>query len=646
MSAQKKGNPIASEPVGDQAEFYFHQGSSARAYEYLGAHPTPDGFRFRVWAPNADYVAVCGDFNGWDRGALPMKRVTAGGVWEATAPLGSARIGDKYKYFIVNGGREVYKADPYAFYAEIPPNTASVLYDLDGYSWRDEGWMRYRRGKFRRGEAEHQPINIYELHLGSWKRHEDGSLYSYTELASELAPYVKQMGYTHIELLPVSEHPFDGSWGYQVSGYYAATARHGEPHGLMSFIDTMHEAGIGVILDWVPAHFPKDAHGLYEFDGQPLYEYQGVDRMENATWGTRFFDVGREEVQSFLISNAAFWAEVYHADGLRVDAVAAMLYLDYDKKPDEWVPNVYGNNKNLESIAFFQKLNSYMASVYPDVMMIAEESTAWGNLTSFDGGGLGFTFKWNMGWMNDSLAYLKVDPYFRNHHHHKMTFSLSYSFGERYILPISHDEVVHGKLSLLDRSPGDYNQKFAGTRTYLTYMLTHPGKKLLFMGCEYGPFREWDYADSLEWFMLNYEMHAKMQLFTASLNHFYLDNPALWERDDSWDGFRWIDADNAGQSIYSYRRIDRRGRELVILLNFQPVKRESFLLAVAEDGVYEEVFNSDDERFGGEGNLNPGRYKTEPCMLREYGRAIRITVPPMAAVIFRCVRRAPRKRKS
>ncbi len=629
---------------GDQAQFFFHQGSSARAYEYLGARRTDTGFLFRVWAPNAEYVSVCGDFCGWDTAAWPMTRITAQGVWEIMLPDGTAHFGDRYKFFLKNRGKEVYKADPYGVFSEVPPGTASVLCDLSGYEWRDDGWMRYRKGRFRRGAAIRQPINIYEVHLGSWRRHEDGSLYSYTELASELVPYVKQMGYTHVELLPVSEHPFDGSWGYQVSGYYAVTARHGTPQEFMAFVDAMHEAGIGVILDWVPAHFPKDAHGLYEFDGQPLYEYQGADRIENATWGTRFFDVGREEVQSFLVSNAVFWADVYHVDGLRVDAVAAMLYLDYDKHPDEWVPNVYGDNRNLEAIAFFQKLNSFMAQAYPDVMMIAEESTAWGNLTRFDNGGLGFTFKWNMGWMNDSLSYLQVDPYFRPHDHNKLTFSLSYSFGENYVLPVSHDEVVHGKLSLLDRSPGDYAQKFAGTRTYLTYMLTHPGKKLLFMGCEYGPFREWDYADSLEWFMLDYEQHAKMQLFTASLNHFYLSEPALWECDDGWHGFQWIDADNAGQSIYSYRRIDKKGRELVVLLNFQPVKREDFLLAVPVDGVYEEVFNSDDIRFGGEGNLNPGRYKTEPCMLRGYGRAIRITVPPMGAAVFRCVRRAPKKK--
>ena len=444
-------------------------------------------------------------------------------------------------------------------------------------------------------------------------------------------------GYTHVELMPLSEYPFDGSWGYQVCGYYAPTARHGTPEELKAFVDTMHEAGIGVILDWVPAHFPKDAHGLYEFDGQPLYEYQGKDRMEHPTWGTRCFDVGREEVQSFLISNAVYWAEKFHVDGLRVDAVAAMLYLDFDRKPGEWTPNVYGDNKNLEAIAFFQKLNGVMAREYPDVMMIAEESTSWEKITRLEDGGLGFTFKWNMGWMNDVLSYIKEDPIWRKYHHNKINFSLTYAFGEKYVLPISHDEVVHGKLSLLDRNPGEYEQKFAGTRAFMTYMMTHPGKKLMFMGCEIGMFREWDYADQIEWFLLQYDMHAALQLFAAELNHLYLASPPLWEVDDGWDGFSWIDADNADQSIFSYRRIDRRGRELIVLLNFTPVKREDFLLAVPKKGRYEEVLNSDEQRFGGTGVTNAGDLRSEPCTLRGGEQAIRVTVPPMSGVIFRRV---------
>ena len=637
----KVKEPKHMSPEQDMAPYYFHQGTSIRAYEYLGAHRRGDRVAFRVWAPNADYVSVIGDFNGWGAGAAPMARVTERGVWEVV--LDGVADGQKYKYFIRNGCREVQKADPYGFWMEKPPATASVVYDIGGYEWRDAGWMRYRKGKFTREAVMKQPLNIYEVHAGSWRRHPDGSYFSYTELAAELVTYVKQMGYTHVELMPLAEYPFDGSWGYQVCGYYAPTARFGTPQELMGFVDTMHEAGIGVILDWVPAHFPKDAHGLYEFDGQPLYEYQGVDRMEHSTWGTRCFDVGREEVQSFLISNAVYWVEKYHVDGLRVDAVASMLYLDYDRRPDEWVPNQYGDNRNLEAIAFFQKLNGCFAREYPDVMTIAEESTAWANLTHFDNGGLGFSLKWNMGWMNDALSYIQEDPLFRKYHHNKINFSITYAFGEQYVLPISHDEVVHGKLSLLDRSPGEYTQKFASTRTFLMYMMTHPGKKLLFMGCENGPFREWDFADELEWFLLNYDMHAAMQLFVAELNHFYLSAPPLWEKDGNWDGFRWIDADNAEQSIFSYRRIDDRGKELIILLNFTPVGYDDFLLAVPDKGIYEEVFNSDDKRFGGTGVLNTGRYRTEPCMLRGYGDAIRIKVPPMSGVIFKCVRKAQKR---
>ena len=635
------------EKNGDQAPYYFHQGSSERAFEYLGAHKQEDGYVFRVWAPNAEAVSVCGDFCDWNADQYPMSRVTAGGVWEILISESVVCEGALYKYVIRNRGKTVYKADPYGFAMECPPDTASVVCSLDGYQWRDSGWLKYRKKRFTRERVMEQPVNIYEMHLGSWKLHEDGTPLSYEELARELAPYVKQMGYTHVELMPVSEFPFDGSWGYQVCGYYAPTARFGKPKEFMAFVDAMHEAGIGVILDWVPAHFPKDAHGLYEFDGQPLYEYQGMDRMEHEGWGTRRFDVGREEVQSFLISNAVYWADLYHIDGLRVDAVASMLYLDYDKRPGEWVPNVYGDNRCLEAIAFFKKFNSCMASRYPDVMTIAEESTAWSNITGFENGGLGFSLKWNMGWMNDTLSYALEDPIWRSHHHNKLNFSISYAFSENFVLPISHDEVVHGKLSFLDRMPGPYEQKFAGARAFLAYMMTHPGKKLLFMSSEIGQFREWDFAGEVEWFLLDYEMHAKFQYYVACLNKFYLEQPALWERDAVWGGgFEWIDADNAEQSILSYRRKDAKGRELVVLINFTPVERKDFLLAVPYEGLYEEVFNSDGEKFGGTGSCNKGRFQTEPCLLRGYGRAIRITVPPMGAAIFRCVRRAPTAKRA
>lgn len=614
------------------APFYFHQGTSRRAFEYLGAHKDGDSFVFRVWAPNADYVSLVGDFNGWDPYSLPMSKVTEKGVWEVCSDTPS--FGDKYKFFIKNGWKEIYKADPYGFFSEHPPETASVLFDIDGYKWRDKSFLGYRKKHFTREKIMSEPLNIYEVHLGSFLRR-DGEVLSYAELAEELSSYVKEMGYTHIELMPISEFPFDGSWGYQVSGYYSPTSRFGNPKDFMAFVDKMHEAGIGVILDWVPAHFPKDAHGLYEFDGQPLYEYQGADRMEHEGWGTRRFDVGREEVQSFLISNAYYWIEKYHIDALRVDAVASMLYLDYDKRPGEWVPNVYGDNKCLEALAFFRKLNSALAEDYPDVMTIAEESTAWSNVTSFDNDGLGFTLKWNMGWMNDTLSYAEEDPIWRKYHHNKINFSLSYAFSERYVLPISHDEVVHGKKSFLDRMPGEYEMKFSGARAFLTYMMTHPGKKLTFMGCEIGQFREWDFEGEIEWFLLDYEMHRMFQEFSASLFNFYLKNPPLFECDGDWSGFEWIDADNAEQSIASYRRRDKKGNELVVILNFTPIQRDDFLLAVPFKGKWEEVFNSDKKEFGGSGVENKGALQTEPCMLRGYSEAIRINLPPMSGVIYR-----------
>ena len=629
-------------PGDDMASYYFHQGTSRRAFDYLGCHAEGEGFVFRVWAPNADFVSVVGDFNDWNTQSHPMKKATEKGVWQAFVKDSRLKIGQNYKYFLKNGAKELYKADPYGFSMQQPPETASVVCDLS-YRWGDSDWMAWREGKFTRATARKQPINVYEVHLGSFLRGENGEYLSYTELADSLATYAKQMGYTHVELMPVAEYPFDGSWGYQICGYYAPTKRFGEPTEFMKFVDILHRAGVGVILDWVPAHFPKDAHGLYEFDGQPLYEYQGKDRMEHESWGTRRFDVGREEVQSFLISNALFWAEKYHVDGLRVDAVASMLYLDYDKRPGEWIPNVYGDNKNLEAIAFFQKLNSAMATDYPDVMMIAEESTAFANVTDFYDGGLGFTFKWNMGWMNDALSYAAEDPLWRCDHHNQLTFSITYAFSERYILPISHDEVVHGKRSLLDRMPGDYDTKFAGDRVFLTYMMTHPGKKLLFMGSEFGQFREWDFASSLEWFLLDYEKHRQLQHFVSRLNHLYLSSKPLWQKDDNWDSFVWIDADNREQSIFSYRRRDDEGKELVVLLNFLPVERENFLLAVPDAGIYEEILNTDSEEFGGMGKCNPGEYRTEPCMLRGYGRAIRIFVPAMSAMIFRCKRKYPKR---
>ena len=633
----KKEKIVTNAPKAPQelAAYLFHQGTNFYAYEYLGVHIVGESVVFRVWAPNAEYVSVCGDFNFWNPDADPMKRITDGGVWEATVSLERAKVGQCYKYCIRNRGRELLKADPYGFSMQRPPETASLICDISGYTWRDAGWMEYRKTHFNRDAYLAQPLNVYEVHLGSWKKHADGSYYSYAELAGDLAPYLKQMGYTHVELMPISEHPFDGSWGYQVCGYYAPTARHGNPWDFMAFVDAMHEAGIGVILDWVPAHFAKDAHGLYEFDGQPLYEYQGWDRIEHEGWGTRRFDVGREEVQSFLISNAVYWLKEYHIDALRVDALASMLYLDYDKRPGEWVPNVYGENKCLEAIAFFQKMNGYLAANYPDVMTIAEESTSWANITGFEREGLGFSYKWNMGWMNDTLAYVREDPLWRSYHHEKMNFSILYSFSERYVLPISHDEVVHGKKSLLDRMAGDYETKFAGARTYLTYMMTHPGKKLLFMGSEIGMFREWDYDSEIEWFLLDYDMHAKYQLFISQLNQLYLQNPELWEMDETPESFVWIDPDNREQSVFSYRRIAKNGEELLVYLNFLPVERQNFLAAVPEEGEYQEIFNSDAVAFGGKGVLNKNILASVPCTLREYTNAVPITLPAMSAVVLK-----------
>lgn len=625
-----QANEQALRVLGKEA-FLFHQGNSHDAHDYLGVHREGSKAVFRVWAPHADAVFVCGDFNAWSPDATPMRRLSPLGVWEANVPSPTVFNGQRYKYRICNGEQVLLKADPYAVQMQAPPDTASEVAEVSDFCWHDSGWMQYRK-RYCREQVLRAPLNIYELHVGSWKRHEDGTPYRYSELADDLVHYVKQMGYTHVELMPIAEHPFEGSWGYQICGHFAPSARYGTPAELMRLIDVMHEAGIGVILDWVPGHFPRDAHGLANFDGQSLYEYPDPERGEHPTWGTKCFDLGCREVQSFLISNACYWAEYFHVDGLRVDAVSSMLYLDFDRPADGWRPNRHGGNENTDAIAFLKKLNYVMVREHPDVMMIAEESTAYPGVT--DPAGLGFTLKWNMGWMNDTLAYLQEDPLFRRHHHHKLTFPSSYAYGEAYVLPISHDEVVHGKRSLIGRSPCEYRKKFADLRTYLAYMMTHPGKKLLFMGCEYGQFREWDHSRSLEWFLLDFETHATLQRYVAELNHFYLSNPALWELDGAREGFSWIEPDNVPQSIYSYRRRDAAGNELTVLLNFTPVAHEDFLLAVSEPGSYREAFSTDTAAFGGEGCTNPGVYRTESCYLREYRQAIRIKVPPLGAAIF------------
>ena len=637
--------------------YLFHQGTNYTAYDYLGCHrlegEDPVRTAFRTWAPNAKAVSLVSDFTGWEEGE-PLARVTKEGVWEIVVESDAPLDGQFYKFAITGAdGVTRLKADPYAFQSETLKKTASIVRDISGHVWQDAKWMAKRSATVcpkQRGfkpKVTHfysAPLNIYEVHLGSWRTEdglstEDGEHYlNYRDIADRLAPYVSEMGYTHVELLPVMEHPFDGSWGYQICGYYAPTSRYGTPEDFRYFVDTLHGYGIGVILDWVPAHFPKDAHGLYEFDGQPLYEYQGRDRMENRGWGTRYFDVGRPEVQSFLVSNALFWLREYHADGLRIDAVAAMLYLDYDREPGEWIPNSEGSNHNLEAIAFFQKLNSAVFAEFPDALMIAEESTAWPMITKPVGeGGLGFNFKWNMGWANDVFDYIATDPVARKYVHNKLTFPMMYAFSENYILPISHDEVVHGKKSLVDKCFGEYDDKFANMRTLILYMMTLPGKKLMFMGTEFAQFREWDYQNQLEWFMTDYPRHVEMQRFVKAVNNFYLNCPSLWEIDDGWDGFEWISADERDLNIISYRRRDKKGREIVVVLNFAPVRRDGYALAVPKMGRYEEVLSTDRYEFGGRNVLNeaPIRTRSEVDAEGVKRAVIDVTLPPLGGAIFR-----------
>ncbi len=622
----------------------FSSGDEKRAQEWLGVHKEGGSYVFRVWAPSADGVFVVGSFNSWER-TCPM--TSLGGVWEARLPLESARGGDIYKYLIINGEREIYKSDPYSFKMDSPPHCASVITDIDGYRWRDRGWMAQRRETAEMGIYS-QPLNIYELHLGSWMRKKGGEWLSYGEIADELAPYVKQMGYTHVEMLPISEHPYYGSWGYQTGGYFAPTARYGDPKELMRFVDVMHRAGVGVILDWAPAHFPGDEFGLYDFDGSHLYESEDEQKRENRVWGTVSFDWQRGEVVSFLISNALYWIEKYHIDGIRADAVSSMIYLDYDKKEGEWTPNKLGNNRCLEAIAFLRKLNRTVKELYPSVIMIAEESSAWRGVTSFEGDGLGFDLKWNMGWMNDTLTYAVTDFGERAAKHEKLTFPLTYAFDESFILPVSHDEVVHGKRSFLDKMPGDYWQKFAGARLFEALRMTSPGKKLSFMGSEIGQFREWDHDGETEWFLLDYETHDRHQLYLADLNNFYLAQPELWQVDSGWNGFRWIEPDDRDRSVISYRRIAENGNELLVVLNFLPRSYNEFFLPVRREGVYEEIFNSDNARYGGSGVVNTGAElmsRPNPCLT--LGRAaeeicpwvVRLRLPPLGAAILRLKRK-------
>ena len=614
--------------------YLFHQGTYYQAYEFLGAHPHTEGdqtgYIFRTWAPNASKVSVLGDFNGWNNTAHVCNKINKDGIWEVFVP--NAKPMDNYKFEICDKkGFARLKADPYAFLNETNGNTASKVFDIEGYDWHDQGYMEYRRSK----NHYTSPMNIYEVNLGSWKKNiDDCSYYTYHQLADELVPYVVNMGYTHIELMPITEYPFDGSWGYQVTGYFSPTSRFGTPHDFMYFVDKCHESGLGVILDWVPAHFPKDPHGLIEFDGSHLYENQGWDRKEHKSWGTRRFDYGRGEVQSFLISSAMLFVDKYHIDGLRVDAVASMLYLDYDKRDGEWIPNEYGDNKNIEAVAFLQKLNSAVLSRHSDIMMIAEESTAWPMVTKPPQmGGLGFNFKWNIGWMNDSLEYIKTDPFFRKSIHNKLTFSMFYAFSENFVLPISHDEVVYGKCSLLNKMFGEYDDKFKSMRAYLSYMMAHPGKKLTFMGTEFAQFKEWDYQAGIDFCLLEYDSHRNMHNFVKALNQFYLTSPELFEEDFSWKGFDWIVPDDNLQNILVMRRMDNKGGELIYAVNFSPVTRENYCFGV-DSPDWEEVFTTDNTEWGGSGITN-GKLKATKEQFRGKKYKLSMTIPAFSGVFLR-----------
>ena len=563
----------------NQAEYLFHQGTNFYSYDYLGCtlNRTPGAYEytFRTWAPNADEVLLASDYTGWDSDLVPLTK-TSQGVWECTVTSPTSLEGAAYKLAVRKNGNTYMKGDPYARYSRGGADGASIIFCESKHKWQDTAWLKARKKRIlaKNGYLS-SPLNIYEVHLGSFMRHEDTNDYlTYRELAEALIPYVKHLGYTHVEFLPVAEHPFDGSWGYQVGAFFAPTSRFGDPDDFKYLINELHKNGIGVILDWVPAHFPKDAWGLYEFDGSPLYEYQGADRQESASWGTRFFDLGREEVQSFLISNAMWFLREYHVDGLRVDAVASMIYLDYDKEPGKWVPNSQGGRENLEAIAFLRKLNTTVFAEYPEALMIAEESGSFGGITKpVYEGGLGFNLKWNMGFANDFYDYVMTDPYFRKYKHKALNFPLMYAFTENYVLPISHDEVVHGKLSFINKMYGSYEDKFAQMRAAMMLIMTYPGKKMLFMGTEYGQFREWDYANSLEWFMLDYPNHYQMRQYVASLNRYYLDTPELWTYDFDPKGFEWILADEAEKNVVAYRRLTDKS-QLIIAINFSGSDQE------------------------------------------------------------------------
>jgi len=623
--------------LSDYDRYLFNRGTHYRIFDKLGAHLMSldgiSGTMFRVWAPSARRVSVIGNFNSWDGRVHQMRILGSSGVWELFIP--GVGQGEPYKFEIRSqDGQLIEKADPFQFFAELRPKSASIVWSLDGYQWQDGDWMEQRR----RTNPYETPVSIYELHLGSWRRDpaDPSRFLTYRELADSLVPYLEEMGFTHVELLPVMEHPLDESWGYQVTGFYAPTSRHGTPQEFMYFVDRCHQAGIGVILDWVPSHFPTDGHGLRRFDGTALYEHEDPRKGAHPEWGTLIFNYGRNEVANFLIANALFWFEKYHVDGLRVDAVASMLYLDYARKPGEWIPNQYGGKENIEAIEFLKHLNSVVYGQDPSVMMIAEESTSFFGVSKpAHAGGLGFGFKWNMGWMNDTLSYFSKDPLFRKYHHSALTFSLLYAFSENFILPLSHDEVVHGKRSLLSKMPGDAWQRFANLRLLFFYFFTHPGKKLLFMGGEFGQVSEWYCKQSLDWHLLEQEpSHQALHRFVKSISTLYRETPPLWEADCVPEGFSWMDFKDVDNSIISYARHASSGRNSVVcLLNFTPEVHHHYRLGVPEPGTYVEVLNSDAESFGGSGVTNPGELQAKDEPFGEAPCHLTITVPPLAGVM-------------
>lgn len=620
----------------DEGEFdahLFHEGTFYKSYSFLGSHHlTRDHFnftRFVVWAPNAKYVNLVGDFNGWHDEAYPLAKIEESGLWQiCILPVSDYA---NYKYRIVTqDDRIIYKSDPYAFHAEERPLTASKFYDLRDYEWHDQTWQQERNSQ----NVFQKPIAIYEVNLMSWRTKEDGSPFRYNELVENLIPYVKSLNYTHIELLPIMEHPFDGSWGYQATGYFAPTSRYGTPKDFMYFIDQCHQNGIGVILDWVPGHFCKDAHGLYYFDGTPTFESTNYDLAHNDQWGTANFDYGKPEVQSFLISNAIYWHDLYHIDGMRVDAVAYMIYLNFGGK---LLKNAYGGIEHIEAINFIKKLNSIVLKNYPGSLMIAEESTAWPMVTKPPSdGGLGFNFKWNMGWMNDILEYMKLDPLYRKGFHRALTFSITYAFSENFILPLSHDEVVHGKKSLLDKMPGSYEDKFSNLRLLYAYMYAHPGKKLLFMGGEFGQFIEWNEWQPLDWHLLGYPAHSKLLDFVKTLNHVYRNESCLYELDSDHRGYEWIEVDNANESIISFERVNHKGERLIIVLNFTPVTREDYPVGVTVPGTYELILNTQSEAFTTESVYQlKQRYESETRLMHHRYHALSITLPSYGGLYFK-----------